>query len=273
MTEDIVFRFYHDPEPVMDYGSYPRQYLLQMGGLPPEISLAVGNPMGRDQNGEIIKADTSDLRFYGNSYISSYGQGLEWKGQLEYRKVRFDRFFHSFGTLILTSQKIKEVIEEEDIPNIEFIPMRVFYKQSDEFIADMWIINVFNWKDVFDYEQSDLVFNQYPFDQSAMDRISARFGDKRIINWNYLKVNIDETRDGLFLAKGPSINIWERPFISKPLADKIMAAVNPSLPKRGKLAFYPFSLNRLRDRECPIYERPSDYHYAGWTGEPAGVGQ
>jgi hypothetical protein len=140
-------------------------------------------------------------------------------------------------------------------------------------MADMWIINIFNWKDVFDYDRSDLVFNQYPFDQSVTDRVSARFGEKRIINWNYLKVNVDETRDGLFLAKGPGIDIWQNPFISKPLADKILAAVNPSLPIRGKLVFHRFSLNRARDRECSYHERSSEYRYAGWTGEPAGEGQ
>lgn len=171
---------------------------------------------------------------------------------------------------ILTSRRIKEIIEQENIPNIEFIPMRVFYKQTDEFMADMWVINVFNWKNVFDYAQSDVIYNEHPFGEMLEDRISSRFGDKRIIDWNYLKVNIDETKDGLFLAKGPSVRIWQRPFISKSLADKIVAEINSSLNVRQKITFARFSLNRLRDRECSFHERSSEYCYAGWTPVSAG---
>ncbi len=83
---------------------------------------------------------------------------------------------------IITSKRIKDIVEQENIPNIEFIPMRVFYKESDEFIADMWVINIFNWKNVFDYAQSDVIYNEYPFGETLEDRISSRFGDKRIIN-------------------------------------------------------------------------------------------
>ncbi len=170
----------------------------------------------------------------------------------------------------MTSKRIKEIVEAENIPNIEFIPMRVFFKMTDELLADMWVINVFNWKDVFDFEKSDLIYSETPFGKTVDDRISCRFGNRRIVDWYYLKVNVDETRDGLFLAKGPSHNIWNYPFISKPLADKIMAAVNPSLPLRQKLSFSRFSLNGHPDPEITSLERRSDYSYAGWTGAVTG---
>ena len=183
MTDDSYFSFRRDPEPTLNYGDYPRQYLLQTDEISSsELLLLVGNAIGRNEDGEPIILNSFDPRLYGNSFISSYGTGLEWRAKFEKRKVKPDKFFHSFAMSIITSKRIKDIVEQENIPNIEFIPMRVFYKESDEFIADMWVINVFNWKNVFDYAQSDVIYNEYPFGETLEDRISSRFGDKRIIN-------------------------------------------------------------------------------------------
>jgi hypothetical protein len=259
------------PDPLRSYGNNPRQYLLKVSDVRSDtIHLAVGNFNGRDERGSPIIFD-DDILAYGQSFTASYGPGLTWRGQVPRRKVDFDQYFYSFSSVILTSPKIKEIIEVENIPNIEFIPMRIFYKNTDEFIGDAWAINVFNWKNVFDFDNSEVITNENPFGEMLEDRISSRFGSKRIIDWDFLKVNVDETQDGLFLAKGPGYDIWKQIYISKPLADKIRAAVNPSLPMRDRIGFRRFSMNRLLDQQVGFDGQPAEfdhgYQYAGWTGE------
>ena len=261
------------PDPLRSYGDYPRQYLLTVSS-PSEVIAGAGYPdnaIGRDEQGQPIKIDVSNTRLYGESFTASYGPGLEWRGQINKRNANLDQQFYSFATHILTSQRIKEIVEAENIPNIEFIPARMYYKGTDEFAANMWIINVFNWKDVFDFANSDVITNDNPFSDTIEGRISRRFGNKWIIDWNFLKVNVDETRDGLFLAKGPSHYFWDQIFISKPLADKIRAAVNPSLPIRDRIGFRRFSMNRFLDQQVGFDGQPAEfdhgYQYAGWTGE------
>jgi hypothetical protein len=264
------------PDSLRSYGDYPRQYLLRVSEVGSDtIHLAVGNFIGRDEQGSPIILE-SDIRAYGKSITASYGPGLTWRGQVPGRKVDFDQYFHSFSSVILTSPKIKEIIESENIPNIEFIPMRIFYKNTDEFIGHAWAINVFNWKDVFDFDNSDVITNENPFGEMLEDRISSCFGSKRIIDWDFLKVNVDETQDGLFLAKGPGYHIWKQIYISKPLADKIRAAVNPSLPMRDRIGFRRFSMNRFLDQQVGFDGQPAEfdhgYQYAGWTGNSGNSG-
>lgn len=277
MSENKYLLFGRDdrPDPLRSYGNYPRQYLLHVSDSGSEDIAGAGYPdnaMGRDEQGQPIKINVFDTRLYGESFTASYGPGLEWRGQINNRNENLDQQFYSFATFILTSQRIKEIIEAEDIPNIEFVPVRMYYKGTDEFITYMWVINVFNWRNVFDFANSDVIFSENPFGEMFEDRISRRFGDKRIIDWNFLKVNVDETRDGLFLARGPMRYFWKQIFISKPLADKIRAEINPKLPKGKKISFGRFSMNRFLDRQVGFEGQPAEfshgYQYAGWMGAP-----
>lgn len=94
MTDDSSFYFRRDPEPALNYGDYPRKYLLQVDDpLQPDLQLLMGNAIGRGNNGEPIVLDSYDIRLYGNSFTASYGPDLQWRGRFERRKVKPDQFF------------------------------------------------------------------------------------------------------------------------------------------------------------------------------------
>jgi hypothetical protein len=97
MTEDSIYRFRRDPEPMLNYGNYPRQYLLQVNDTnSSDLKLLMGNAIGRDKDGEPIILDSSEENLYRASFKKSYGSDLEWRGRFEKKKSETRSIFSFF---------------------------------------------------------------------------------------------------------------------------------------------------------------------------------
>ena len=200
-----------------------KRYLLTIPNSGGPILLMKPLPIGHDDFGNERYFDTLDPDCFGKRLMGQADKGLRWRAASELKWVARLPELNAFYGGVIASPRVKQCIEHFQSDNIEFIPLDIYYEKTDEKIAEWWFINVFNWKDVFDYEISQLDYADYEFPTplNCMTAVSARFGRRPISSWTSLKINKCQTSDGLFLAKSSSRHFWHNIFISMKLANEL----------------------------------------------------
>lgn len=164
-----------------------------------------------------------DPRCFGQP-LTMPGKELRWSAHTQYRNPRSIPQVIGFHSGAIVSPKAREIIEQHQAPNVEFIPLDIYHKNTDELIAEWWFLNVFNWKKVFDLTRSRASYRDYPF-TGGLAQIDQRFGAQEMFNMEYLEVDVEQTRDPFFLAEVPSTLVWNNVFVSNRLRRELDRAV------------------------------------------------
>jgi hypothetical protein len=233
-----------------------KEFLLTLPELMGE-RIRLVNPcyVGREPTGEPILLNTLDPRSFGRSFIAQAGPDLLWHARTEVKSLDRLKDLHGFHSGAIVSPRAKDIIESENIPNIEFIPVAIRYMDTDTMLGTWWFVNVFNWRAVFDLQRSKVKYVDFYEPITGTRQISRRFGEKLIAEWDILEANKEATGDGLFLAEAPTEKIWNRIFISRHLAERL----NEGLPKDRRISFPQFWLDRGPGPQFDL----SGYRYAG----------
>lgn len=204
------------------YAMLRREYLLALPILMGDsIRLAQPCMVGRNENSDPILFDPLDPCSFGRSFLSGAGPETVWHARADVRDFKDLKELHGFHCGAIISPRVKSLIEDFGVPNIEFIPLRVLYRDTEEVIANWFFMNVFNWRDVFDFGNSDVDCTDFFQPISGLRKISSSFGERAIADFRRLEVDKRQLRDGLYLARAPMEKIWNNVFISPHLADKI----------------------------------------------------
>lgn len=233
-----------------------KEYLLRL----PEIvgeTIRLFNPciVGYEADGRPIMMDTLDPRSFGRSFLAQTGPDTLWHARTECKSLDALKDLHGFHGGAIVSPRARAIIEQDGVPNIEFIPVEVQYKDTGTVLGTWWFVNVFNWRSAFDFSRSEADYVDFQQPIKGLREISHRFGERALRDWDVLEVNQDEITDGLFLAKAPSERIWGKVFIAERLARKL----NEGLPKKRIIEFSQFWLDRGPGPKFDL----SGYRYAG----------
>lgn len=233
-----------------------REYLLALPILMGEaIRLAPPCTVGRDENSDPISFDSLDPRSFGRSFLSSAGPETVWQARADVRDIGDLKELHGFQSGAIVSPRVKSLIESFRVPNIEFIPLQVLYRDTDEVIASWFFLNVFNWCDIFDFDNSDVDYNEFFQPITGLRKISSSFGERAIVGFRRIEVDKRQLKDDLYLARAPMETIWKNVFISPDLADKI----NGLFAESKRITFRRFWLDGGPGKKFDT----SEYTYAG----------
>lgn len=214
-----------------------KRYLLTIPNSSSPISLIKPCPICPDHLGNKREFDTLDPDCFGKSLVAKSSEQIRWRAISDVSTVaKLPELNALYGGLI-ASPRVKECIERFQSFKLEFIPIDIYYSKTDSKIAEWWFINIYNWKNVFNYGDSKLEYAKSDFEKplNCVTSVSARFGSRAILNWTSLSVNVDQTMDGIFLAESTTKRIWENIFISRHLVDSLVALTN-----NPKFAFFKY---------------------------------
>lgn len=215
-------------------------HLLTLPGLMGQtIRLAQPCIVGYQPSGEPLLLDTLDPRSFGRSFLAHAGPNLVWRGRTEVKSLDKLKDLYGFHCGAIVSRRARAIIESQQIPNVEFIPVEIFYKNSDTVLGSWWFVNVFNWRKLFDLERSKATYQDFADPAQGLLQISRRFGGRLLADWQRLEVVEGALEDGLALAEAPAERIWSRVFISQGLAEKL----NDGLSKDRQIYFEKFWLD------------------------------
>lgn len=237
-----------------------KQYLLMlpelMGGT---IRLSNPCPVGREPDGRPVLMNPLDPRSFGRSFLAETGPDTLWHARAEAGSLDDLKDLYGFHCGAIVSPRARAIIEEDGVPNIEFIPLEILQGDSDRMLGQWWFVNVFNWRKVFDFKRSKLAYDDFPLPPQGLNGITLRFGDRFISEWDLLEVDPEALEDGLFLAEAPMERIWSRVYI----AERLALRLNEGLPTERRIHFEQFWLDR---GPGPKFDR-SGYSYAGRPGD------
>lgn len=84
-------------------------------------------------------------------------------------------FISNIMDLLIVSDKVKFIFEEESVNNIEYLPVSVHDHQKNLLSDNYWIVNLLGGQDIIDMKQSEVVMEV--LEENQIDRIK-----KLIIN-------------------------------------------------------------------------------------------
>jgi hypothetical protein len=209
-------------------------------------------PVGFDQDGVPVQLDT--LQYFGISFLNhAHPEKIIWHAVTKSKSTADLSEFFGFHCGAMVSPRVRSIIEEYGIPNIEFIPLKILHSKGKGWesiaddvkeIGDWWFVNVFNWRDIFDFERSKLEWEDFLQPLVGRSKFEHQFGERRIAKIDELVLLPSADTTGLYLARGPRADICRKVFIGEELAERI----NADLPPKRRTFFKPFL---LKDRPPP----------------------
>lgn len=232
------------------------EYLLTLPILMGEtIRLHQPCHIGHEADGRPIAYDALDPRSFDRSFLDEPGFAPVWHAGTEVESLDELNELYGFHSGAIVSPRVRRIIEEEKVPNVEFIPLEIRTWEAKRLLGEWWFVNVFNWRKVFDFDRSKVSYTDFFQPITGLRTISRRFGELVVRGWQVLEVHQEAITDGLFLAEAPSEALWGNVFISEHLAHQI----NDGLPKERQIYFTPFWLDK---GPGPKFDR-RPYRYAG----------
>jgi hypothetical protein len=130
-----------------------QDYLLTLPQLMGEtIRLVQPCHVGIEPNGDPIKLDAMDPRSFGRSFLADAGPDLLWHARTQCKSLDALKDVYGFHCGAIVSPRAQTIIQEDNIPNIGFIPVEIHCKNDfNNVLGTWWFVNVFNWRKVFDF--------------------------------------------------------------------------------------------------------------------------
>jgi hypothetical protein len=209
-----------------------------------ELRPLASSPVGFDETGAPIPLNTLDFHRFGKPMLPDAGGALVWQARTPLASTAALRELHPFHSGAMITPRTKRIIEDFGAPEVEFIPLRIIAAATGELLDEWWFVNVFHWRDIFDFRASKLKYRRFPKDPGRSAAVSAQFGARMIVEIEALVATPAAQTGGLFLARGPSEAIWRNVFIGRELA----ARINDGVPVERQAGFGEFL---LKDRPKP----------------------
>jgi hypothetical protein len=210
-----------------------------------ELRLLASCPVGFDKTGAPIRLNSLDFYRFGKPMLPDAGGVLVWEARTPLASTAALRELHPFHFGAMITPRTKRIIEDFGAPEVEFIPLRIIAAGTRELLDEWWFVNVFHWRDIFDFPASKLKYRRFPKDPGRSVAVSAQFGKRMIVEIEELVATPAAQTGGLFLARGPSEAIWRNVFIGRELA----AQINDGVPVERQAWFGEFL---LKDRPKPV---------------------
>lgn len=195
-------------------------------------------PVGLREDGSAIGLDVLDPWQFGRSILSASATAIRWLATTPFPDVRTLRELYPFHFGAVVSPRVRQLIEEIGAVDVEFIPLTILWEGSGQPIGEWWFVNVFCWRDVFDYSRSRLEYTEFSEELDPWQARSAEFGRAAITEIHELVATPEAFAGGLFLARGSSTAIWSRVFVGTELARRI----NDGVPPERQVHFQEFLL-------------------------------
>lgn len=215
--------------------------LVLSQGYLDDLMLAQGNVIGHDAEGRPIVLDVFDFTWWGQPLLQKATAPLTWTATTNRSSTAELAVLYPFRTGAMVSQAARRIIEEVDATEVEFIPLRIVAEDTGVLLDEWWFVNVFHWRDAFDYSRSKLDYRDMPREPRGSDAVSARFGSKLIVAMYELAVRPEAYSGGLFLARGTTESIWGRVFVGRDLVERL----NDGVPPERQVPCYPFFVRNI----------------------------
>jgi hypothetical protein len=193
-----------------------------------------GTLLYEDESDVPVQFDTMNYKHFGRPFLRDGLPQIEWGARTEAESISGVAELYCFHGGLLVSSRIRAIIEAYDGLNLEFIPLTIRQSITGEILADDWsYCNVYNWKDAFDFEKSDVdwvPFPEMPETSQGPLRLARQFGDKAITLIRNLVVLPEALEGGLFVARAPTTEICNRLFVGHQLGHELVAKVNEKAP-------------------------------------------
>lgn len=198
--------------------------------------------VGYDRDGHPIPFDVFDFHRWGRPWLPQAGGSMTWTANTNRSSTAELRGMYPFHSGAMISPAVRRIIEEVGAIDVEFIPLRIVNRETGILLDDeWWFVNVFRWKDIFDFAKSRFEYREMPRRIDGSNSVSARFGAVSITEIYDLAVRPQAYTDGLFLARATTEKIWSRVFIGHELALRI----NEGVPPERQVYFEPFLVQNI----------------------------
>lgn len=198
-----------------------------------------GTKLYVDDCAEPDQFDTMNYKHFGRPFMREGLPKLEWGARTDAESISDIAELHCFHGGLLISSRIRAIIEAYDSTNLEFIPLKVRQNSTGELLADdWWYCNVYNWKDAYDFEKSDVdwvVFPEMPDSSQGPLRLARQFGDKAITIMRNLVILPEALEGGLYVARAPTTEICSRVFVGHELGRELVVGVNETAPTESRI--------------------------------------
>lgn len=197
---------------------------------------------------QTVRLDVFNPDHFGKPYLPADGSELRWPGLTKRKSLKGITDIYPFHGGAIISPRVCKIIESFQTQGIEYIPLDLFHWKTKELVAEWWFMNVFEWRDIFDFSAS--TFTSEPFQDSwgGLKNLERRFGDQRIKRIEKLVISKSADLSGIFLAKATTEAICMKVFVGFELA----TAINEGLLTTMYYPFLPFLLkDRMEYPEWP----------------------
>jgi len=186
------------------------------------------------EDGSLVPVDYNDPRFTGRELL--HLEALDWKGRrvLEYGEAP-PQIISFYCGLIITDE-VKEIFSEREVEKVQYIPLSMS-NNIDGRTENAWYVHVFNWKEVFDLDQSSFTYFDWPDKLTGASLITKTLGDRPITSVKSLSLNPEEVKSDIFLARFPDSIIWERIYFSREFAQYLRAELGDGVLEKLDLDF------------------------------------
>lgn len=191
-----------------------------------------------EENSNIsVPLNVENYKHFGRPFMRKGLPLLQWGARTDAKSISGIAELHCFHSGLLISSRIRAVIEAYDSLNLEFIPLKIWQRNTETLLADdWWFCNVYNWKDAFDFGSSDFDsedFLELEDGYCGSLRLAQQFGPKLITSVRKLSVLPQALEGGLFLARAPMLRICTRVFVGRELGHEIVLKVNETAPRES----------------------------------------
>ena len=211
--------------------------------------------VGFDAAGKMIEYDDENSpQHFGQRYQQPDMQQIRWRARCTAKNLNRAEQITIHNTGLILSPRLRQVVEEHDITNVEFIPLDIYHEKSGEQLADdWWALNCFNWKavdDVFDLSSAELIWKdwgdpddkvRWKFGLSPRSRYMMQFNPRYIGEIISLPARPAAYEGGLFMVRLPRHEFFEKVFMGLELQRHLATYL-----RRNDLGFW--QMYRLKDR-------------------------
>lgn len=180
--------------------------------------------IGYDDQHNPMQHNSSDPDHLGRALLVEGSPMPPWRA--ESRRKDLDRLWglypFDFGAMV--SPRIREVIERVSTVGIEFIPLEVYHAKTGVVLGDWWFMNVFNWRQVFDLDRSDVEWRELSGNNPLPMPLQRMFGNRYIRYITRLTALPEAWEGGFYRAAIPQTVTSAKVFLGREMIEALEAA-------------------------------------------------